>query len=86
MVSTKDFHRSMESYLYSPRMPSSCAILVSAAIVPLYGIAAPALIPWVCKIKHIGVDYHFGIMFLETILVQLLNTRGPKMLSYFKAC
>lgn len=38
----------MESYLYSPRMPSSCAILFKAASVPLYGIT-PARIPWVYK-------------------------------------
>ena len=45
----------MESYLYSPRMPSSCAILINAATVPLYGTGTPALIPWVYKTKHTAV-------------------------------
>lgn len=44
----------MWCYLYSPRMPSSCAILLKAASVPLYGID-PALIPWVYKKEHIAV-------------------------------
>lgn len=36
--------------LYSPRMPSSCAILLNADTVLLYG-TIPGLIPWVCVEK-----------------------------------
>ena len=43
-------------------MPSSCVILVNAATVPLYGIVAPALTPWVYKTKHKAVvDRNPGI-------------------------
>ena len=71
-------------------MPSSCAILVNAATVPLYGTIAPALTPWVYKTKQKAVvDRNPGIYWdhisWNIMLGMTTEYKRPKKFTIFKS-